>query len=372
MNFGFSEEQDLLRKEVRRFLDERSSLAEVRSVSETALGYDEKLWQELADLGWLGLTVPEAHGGAGLGWVDLIVLFEEMGRSLFPSPFLANTLAATAIVELGSDAQHQRWLPSIVNGTSIGTVALLEETDLASPEGTQLRGTKDGSGFTLSGQKRFVADPEAADLYVVSFRTGDGGDDLALAVIPSNEVAAVAKSYPLIDATKRLGNLDLDGVRVDEEQLLSGGREAIVGLLDAGALAVTAECSGAVDAAIQLTAKYAKERIQFERPIGQFQGVKHPLAEMYTDLESFRSLLYYAAWCRDNGQEDFSRYTSLAKAYATEAFVRTGLDSVQLHGAIGFTTEYDIQLYFKRSKWARPMFGDADFHYERVLELRGV
>ena len=179
MNFGFSEEQDLLRKEVRRFLDERSSLAEVRSVSETALGYDEKLWQELADLGWRGLTVPEAHGGAGLGWVDLIVLFEEMGRSLFPSPFLANTLAATAIVELGSDAQHQRWLPSIVNGTSIGTVALLEETDLASPEGTQLRGTKDGSGFTLSGQKRFVADPEAANLYVVSFRTGDGDDDLA-------------------------------------------------------------------------------------------------------------------------------------------------------------------------------------------------
>ena len=135
---------------------------------------------------------------------------------------------------------------------------------------------------------------------------------------------------------------------------------------------MTAEMGGAVDAAIQITAKYAKERIQFGHPIGHYQGVKHPLAEMYVDAESFKSLLYYAAWCFDTGSEELARYASLAKAYACDAFIRTGIDSIQLHGATGFTTEYDIQLYFKRSKWARPMFGDAETHYERVLALRGV
>ncbi len=374
MNFGFSEEQDHLRSEVRRFLDERCPIKEVRRLSETPLGYCDKLWRELAELGWLGLTVPEEYGGAGLGWVDLIVLLEEMGRSLFPSPFLANTLAATAIVEFGSEAQKKRWLPDLSNGTRIGTLALLEEGDVISAEGTQLRGVPDGDGFVLSGQKRYVADPEAASLFVVSFRKGtdSDGEDLALALIDANESAVDAKSYPMIDATKRMGNLDLAGVRVSKEQLLQGGSDAIARLLDAGAVAVTAECSGAVDAAIQLTTTYAKQRIQFDHPIGHFQAVKHPLAEMYVDLESFRSLLYYAAWSMEMRPEEFPRYTSLAKAYATEAFVRTGIDSIQLHGAIGFTTDYDIQLYFKRSKWARPMFGDAEFHYERALALRGV
>jgi alkylation response protein AidB-like acyl-CoA dehydrogenase len=128
---------------------------------------------------------------------------------------------------------------------------------------------------------------------------------------------------------------------------------------------------GAVDEALRITVEYAKQRIQFDRPIGQYQGVKHPLAEMYVDAESFKSLVYYGAWCFENRPEELSRYASLAKAYATEAFVRTGIDSIQLHGAMGFTTAQDIQLYFKRSKWARPMFGDASAHYERVIAMRG-
>jgi alkylation response protein AidB-like acyl-CoA dehydrogenase len=285
---------------------------------------------------------------------------------------MTHTLAATAIVEFGSDAQKKRWLPDLASGTRIATVALLEAGDVVAAEGTQLKGVKDGDGYVLTGQKRYVADPEAATLFVVSFRTADKDSDVGLALIDAGEVGVAAKSYPMIDSTKRMGNLDLDAVRVGKEQLLTGGSDAITRLLDAGAVAVTAECSGAVDAAIQITAAYAKERLQFGEPIGHFQGVKHPLAEMYVDLESFRSLLYYAAWCMETRPEELSRYASLAKAYATEAFVRTGIDSIQLHGAIGFTTECDIQLYFKRSKWARPMFGDAEFHYERALALRGV
>ena len=369
MNFGFSDQQDLLRGEVRRFLDERCPVEEVRRLSTTPIGFCEKLWEEIGNLGWLGLTMPEEYGGAGLDWVDLIVVLEEMGRSLFPSPMIGHALAATALAELGSDAQKERWLEKLASGQVIGTLALLEANDVVAPQGIELRGTVDGDGFVLTGRKCYVPDVEAARLFVVGFRVDD---TFALAVIEADREGLCATSYPLIDETRRQGNLDLDCVRVEGSDVIMTGEDAIGDLLDAGALAVTADASGAVDAAIQLTTRYAKERHQFGHPIGHFQGVKHPLAEMYTDLESFRSLLYYAAWCRDTRHHDLSRYTSLAKAYATEAFVRTGIDSIQLHGAIGFTTDYDIQRYFKRSKWMRPMFGDADHHYERVLSLRGV
>ena len=375
MNFGFTEEQDLLRSEARRFLDDRCPLEEVRRIAETIPGYCEKTWQTLAELGWLGLAVPEQYGGVGLGWIDVIVLLEETGRTLFPSPLIANTLGASAILMAGTEEQKQRLLPGLCNGTEIATVALLEEGDVVSVEGMQLRGSREGDDYILTGQKRYVADPEAASLFVVSFR-GDGGEPL-LAVVEAGSPGVEAKSFPMIDATKRMGNLDLSGVRVSPARVLAGHAEegmekTLTRLLDLGAIAVTAEMAGAVDASIQLTVKYANERIQFGHPIGHYQGVKHPLAEMYVDCESFKSLLYYATWCFDTGASEFDRYASLAKAYACDAFVRTGIDSILLHGAIGFTIEYDIQLYFKRSKWARPMFGDAETHYERILALRGV
>lgn len=371
MNFGFSEEQQRLRGEVRRFLDERCPLAEVRRHSATASGYCEKLWGEIADLGWLGITVDEAYGGSGLGWVDAIVVLEEMGRSLFPSPILGHSLAMAAIGEFGSEAQQQRWLPGLARGERVATLALFEANDWLEAAGIQTTATPDADGFVLRGSKRYVPDVGAATLCLVAARD-TARDGFVLAVIEGGAAGLTAAAHPMIDETRRMGNLDLEDVRVAREDAIEIDASAIAALRDTGALLVTADASGAVDAAIRLTTDYAKQRIQFDKPIGQFQGVKHPLAEMYTDLESFRSLLYYAAWCRDTGHEDLARYVSLAKAYATDAFVRTGLDSIQLHGAIGFTTDYDIQLYFKRSKWMRPMYGDADFHYERVLALRGL
>ncbi len=373
MNFGFSEEQEALRREVRRFLDERCPLREVRRLQETNLGFSEELWAEMARLGWLGTTLPETYGGSGLTWLDLVVILEETGRSLFPSPLIANTLAATAILELGDTVQKRRWLPPLADGSRKGTLALFEERDGLRARDTLLRGERDGDGFILNGEKRCVADPEAADFFVVSFRYGDAPDALGLAVLEASSAGVEAKAYPVIDATKRMGNLNLNGVRVDPEQLLGipGKVEPqIERLIDQGAIAVTAEMSGAVDAALQLTVQYAKDRIQFGHPIGRFQAVKHPLAEIYVDLESFRSLLYYGAWAIDNRFDEVSRSTSLAKAYAVDTFVRMGIDGIQLHGATGFTVEYDIHLYFMRSKWARPTFGDATAHYERAFELR--
>ncbi len=371
MNFGFSDEQEHLRGEVRRFLDERCPIDEVRRLADTDVGYCEKLWREIAELGWLGMTTSEAFGGSGLGWVDLIVVLEEMGRSLFPSPIVGHVLAASAIERFASEEQKQRWLPTLASGDCVATLGLFEANDMLEPGGIEARAVPDGDDFVLRGSKRYVPDVEAAGFRVVAACRADS-PGLVLALIQGEPEGLAASSHPMIDATRRMGNLDLDDVRVSSEDIVSIEDDAIEALRDLGALLVTADASGAVDAAIQLTAKYAKERIQFEQPIGHFQGVKHPMAEMYTDLESFRSLLYYAGWCLDTGHEDFARYTSLAKAYATDAFVRTGLDSIQLHGAIGFTTDYDIQLFFKRSKWMRPMYGDADFHYERVLALRGV
>jgi alkylation response protein AidB-like acyl-CoA dehydrogenase len=385
MDFGFSEEQDLLRAEVRKLLDGRSPLERVRKVMETGPGYEPELWRELAELGWLGLTIPEAYGGAGLGWVDLVVLLQETGRSLFPSPLISTTLAAAAILDSGTEEQKQRWLPSLADGTRIGTLALLEASDVLAPSGIVLMGKPDGDAFVLTGEKRFVADAGAANLFVVAFRTGAGANDLALGVVDAGSSGVSASHFATLDATKRLGTLKLHDARIPASALLgapprgtsargpmSGAWPAIERLFDRGAIAVTAELTGAADAALALTVQYAKDRIQFGHPIGKYQGVKHPLAEMYVDLESTKSLLYYAAWALEESPSEVPRSASLAKAYGTDAFARIGIDGVQLHGAVGYTAEYDIQLYLKRSKWARPMFGDSDFHYERIARLGGL
>ena len=375
MNFGFTEEQELLRAEVCKFLDQRCPLDEVRKLVETPEGFSRELWKETAELGWLGLTIPEAHGGAGLGWVDLVVLLEETGRTLFPSPLVATTLAAAAIRASGSDAQRKRWLPLLADGSRIGTFAFLEASDLHQPEGVQLAGRPDGDGWRLSGEKLFVPDGGAADVLVVAFRTGAAPREIGLALVERDAPGVTAEAVPSMDLSKRFGRLALDGVRVGPGDLLGrpgAAWPAVARLLDLGACAVAAEAVGAAQAVLQLTVGYAKNRVQFGEPIGRFQGVKHPLAEMYVDVESFRSLVYYAAWALDESPDEAPLAVSRAKAYVSEAFPRIGIDCIQLHGGIGYTWEYDAQLYLKRAKWARSLFGDAEHHYERIAQLGGL
>lgn len=368
MDFGFTEEQDLLRAGVRKLLDESCPMAEVRKISASPAGYSADLWLRTAELGWPGLLIPEAFGGAGLGFVDLVVLLEETGRSLHPSPLLATTLAAATILDAGSEAQQARWLPGLARGTAIGSVALLEASDVLGPAGVSLEAQRHGSDLVLRGEKRFVPDGHAADLFVVACRTGA---DVALVVVERGAAGLTTENLPCIDETKRLARLRLDGVRVAGDAVLRErpGAEALARLLDRGAAAVTAEMIGAAEGALHLTVEYAKQRIQFGSPIGRYQAVKHPLAESYVDIESSKSLLYFAAWALDAGGPEAPRAVAMAKAYATDAFSRLGIDAVQLHGGIGYTWEYDAQLYLKRSKWARPMFGDATHHYERVAAL---
>jgi alkylation response protein AidB-like acyl-CoA dehydrogenase len=407
VNFGFTDEQELLRRQVRKFLDERAPLETVRRLQETPPGYSAELWREMAVLGWLGLLVPERYGGAGLTWVDLIIVLEETGRSLFPSPLVSTVLAAAAIDRAGSEAHRQRYLRGLADGTRIGTLALLDTDGASGPEGIGVRATPDGGSLRVTGTKRFVMDPAAATLFVVAVRIGDapghppgdasshrpaharvsapgeapGGvrgdttDDLALAVLEVGSPGVTATAFSTIDQTKRMGSLSLTDAHIAPEALLCRGRaaaEALRALRSLGAIAVAAEAVGAAEEALRLTVAYAKERVQFGHPIGRYQGVKHPLAEMYVDIESFKSLLYYAAWAADEDPAGLDRAASYAKAYVSEAFPRIGIDGVQLHGAVGYTDEFDIQLYLKRAKWVRQAFGDADFHYDRIAALGGL
>ncbi|MBW1684295.1 MAG: acyl-CoA/acyl-ACP dehydrogenase [Deltaproteobacteria bacterium] len=376
MNFGFTEEQQIFRSEVRRFLDANASLEEVRRLMESPEGYSPKLWKEMARLGWLGLLVPEALGGAGLGWVDLTVLLEECGRTLFPSPLLGSTLAVLALTENGTPQQQKSWLPGIADGDHLFSVALLEGNDALGAEDVQLLGERESGSSVLRGEKLFVPDATAATHFVVSFRSGERPDDVSLAVIDRATEGLLVEDTPSIDATKRFGRLRLDGVRVPDDRVLGGPPRAswpaVLRLLDHAAAAVTAEAIGAAEAAHALIVQYAKDRIQFGSPIGRFQGVKHPLAEMYVDIESVKSLLYYAAWCLDESPEEAPLYVSMAKAYASDAFTRIGIDGIELHGALGSTWEHDAQLYLKRSKWVKSTFGGSDHHYDRVAALGGL
>jgi len=369
MDFGFSDEQELLRAEARKFLDQNASLEVVRKISETDEGVDRALWNRMAELGWVGLTMPEEHGGMGLDLVTLIVLLEETGRSLFPSPLISTVLAARAIERGGSDAQKARWLPGLADGSKIGTLAYLEDTDRHDAEGVALSGESDGAATLLSGGKQLVGDTASADFFVVAYRSGSEADRVSLAVVERGAAGLEIDDFPTMDQTKRVGRLRLDSVRVDADNRLGadGSAGALFSeLLDAGALFVAAEAVGAAEGAVALTRDFANQRIQFGEPIGRFQAVKHPLAEAHVDVESFKSLVYYAAWALQEGADDANRAVSRAKAYASEAFPRIGIEGVQLHGAVGYTEEYDIQLYLKRSKWMRPAFGDADHHYDRL------
>jgi len=376
MNFGFTEEQEMLRAEVRKFLDSKSPIEEVRKIMETEPGYSAKLWDEMAHLGWLGLLVPEEFGGAGLAWVDLTVLLEETGRSLYPSPLLACTLAVIALCENGTPNQQRRWLPGLADGSRIFSVALQEAEDRLDPEGTQTTGRSEGGRFILRGEKHFVPFATAAQHFVVSFRNSEQPNDVSLAVIDGDADGVEVCDTPSIDTTKRFGVLTLSDVSVPAERVLGesspAGWPAIARLLDHAAAMVTAEAIGAAEGGHALIVEYAKQRTQFGSLIGRYQGVKHPLAEMYVDIESIKSLLYYAAWCLDESPAEAPLYVSMAKAYASDAFTRIGIDGIELHGALGYTWEYDAQLYLKRSKWVKSAYGGSDHHYGRVADLGGL
>ncbi len=367
MNFGFSEEQNLLRDQVARFMSEACPMTRVREMAGMETRFDAALWQQAAELGWLGLIIPESYGGIGLKWIDLTVVLEEAAAGLCPLPIASQALSSVAILTCANDDQKAQWLPAMASGEVVCTTALYDEPNWIHADAVQARASQQGDQYKLSGVKPFVNDAMSANYFLLAVTTDAG---LGLAAVSADSVEVT--SQPSMDRTKPVGSVNLNDVTIASDHLLPLDADTLAYLTDCGAMATTAEMVGAAAAVLDLTSGYAKERIQFGKPIGQYQGVKHRLADMYVDVESFRSLCYYAAWTVDDSRDEMPRAVSLAKGYASDAFAQIGIDGIGLHGAIGFTEEYDAQLYLKRSKWARAMYGDSDYHLDRVATLGGL
>ena len=375
MNFGFNDEQELLRSTARKFFENECGSDTVRRLMETPEGISPDLWTKLAEQGWLGLVYPEAYDGMGLGLVDLVVLMEEMGRAVVPGPyFSAVLLGGLAIAEAGSEAQKKEWLPKIAAGDRRVALAWMEPSAQLGPAGVTLTGVEKGGKYTLSGTKLFVHDAHTADALVVAARTrpGAGADGVSLFLLPKGSKGLEVALLPTMDQTRKLCEVALSDVTVGPDALLGetgAGWAPLARVLDRATVALCAEMCGGAQKVLDMTVEYAKIRQAFGRPIGSYQGVKHRAADMLVDVENSKSITYYAAWALDEGAAEAPLAVSMAKAYVSDAYRRVAAAGIQLHGGIGFTWEHDLHLYFKRAKGSEFTFGDATHHRERVAQL---
>jgi alkylation response protein AidB-like acyl-CoA dehydrogenase len=376
MDFGFNEEQEMLRATARKFLENECTSEFVRKRMEEPAGVTPEFWTKLAEQGWLGLIYPEEYGGSGLGFVDLTVLMEEMGRAVMPGPFFSTVLlGGLTILEAGSAAQKKEWLAKIASGEAKATLAWTEPNARWDAAGVTTTAKAAGKGFTLSGTKLFVPDAHLADVIVVVARTKEGKsaeDGIGLFLLPKGARGLEVKLLPSMDQTRKLCEVKLTDVAVPAEALLGaqdGGWAPLRRVVERATVALCAEMCGGAQRVLDMTTEYAKIRIAFGKPIGSYQGVKHRAADMLVDVENAKSLTYYAAWAVDENVPEASLAASMAKAYTSDAFRKTAGAGIQLHGGIGFTWEHDLHLYFKRAKSSEFTFGDATYHRERVAQL---
>jgi alkylation response protein AidB-like acyl-CoA dehydrogenase len=375
MNFGFNEEQELLRNTARKFFENECGSDTVRRLMETPEGISAELWKKLAEQGWLGLIYPEQYDGTGLGLVDLVVLMEELGRAVAPGPYFSTVLQrGLAILEAGGEGQKNEWLPRIAAGDKRVALAWMEPSAQLGPAGVTLTAVKRGETFTLSGTKLFVHDAHTADALVVAARTrpGAGADGVSLFLLPKGTKGLEVTLLPTMDQTRKLCEVACSDVTVGADALLGAagaGWAPLSRVLDRATVALCAEMCGGAQKVLDMTVEYAKIRQAFGRPIGSYQGVKHRAADMLVDVENSKSITYYAAWALDENSPEAPLAVSMAKAYVSDAFRRVAAGGIQLHGGIGFTWEHDLHLYFKRAKGSEFTFGDATHHRERVAQL---
>ncbi|HEX9819680.1 MAG TPA: acyl-CoA dehydrogenase family protein [Methylomirabilota bacterium] len=376
MDFGFNQEQELLRATARKFLENECPSEFVRQRMAEPAGVTDEFWAKLAEQGWLGLVYPEEYGGTGLGFVDLTVLMEEMGRAVMPGPFFSTVLlGGLAILEAGSAAQKKEWLGKISEGRAKTTLAFTEPNARWDAGAVTVTARERGGTFTLSGTKLFVLDAHVADVLVVAARTREGKrpeEGLSLFLVPKGARGLDVKLLPTMDQTRKLCEVTFADVAVGADALLGpkdGAWAPLSRVLDRATVALCAEMCGGAQRVLDMTTDYAKIRIAFGKPIGSYQGVKHRAADMLVEVENAKSLTYYAAWAVDENVPEAPLAASMAKAYVSDAFRRTAGAGIQLHGGIGFTWEHDLHLYFKRAKSSEFTFGDASYHRERVAQL---
>ncbi len=375
MDFGFNQEQELLRNTARKFLENECTSEFVRARMAEPAGVTDAFWTKLAEQGWTGLVYPEEFGGTGLGFVDLTVLMEEMGRAVMPGPFFSTLLGGLTILEAGSAAQKKEWLTKIAAGEAKATLAFTEPNARWDAAAVAVTAREAGGKFTLSGTKLFVLDAHVADVIVVVARTRESKrpeEGLSLFLVPKGARGLTVKLLPTMDQTRKLCEVKFEDVVVGADALLGprdGAWAPLARVLDRATVALCAEMCGGAQRVLDMTTEYAKIRIAFGKPIGSYQGVKHRAADMLVESENAKSLTYYAAWAVDENVPEAPLAASMAKAYASDAFRKIAGAGIQLHGGIGFTWEHDLHLYFKRAKSSEFTFGDASYHRERVAQL---
>ena len=367
MDFDLSKPQKLLQGSARDFLTRECPSGRVRELMETETAHDDKLWQAIAEQGWTGLSIPEEHGGLGLGLVELAVVAEEMGRACLPGAFISTLAAAVLVERAGSADQRAKYLERIAAGELKATIAFLEAGANWDADAVKLKATREGGGYSVTGKKLFVPDAGVADLLICVARDGDGS--LILLPVERDGANLGVSPMPSMDGTRKLYEVNFEGVIVPQANVLGAdgdARGALKGALEVATAILCAEMVGGMEWILRATVEYAKTRQQFGRPIGSFQAVQHQCADMLLLTESARSTAYYAAYALTEGDPSASGAVSIAKAYCSDAFREVGNRGVQVHGGIGFTWEHDLQLYYKRSKSSETMFGDATFHRERI------
>jgi alkylation response protein AidB-like acyl-CoA dehydrogenase len=363
MIFSFSDEHAQLRDGLRRFLTDKSPPAQVRRLMETGEGYDPAVWAQLAgQLGVTGLAIPEKFGGSGYGPVELAIVLEEMGRALLCAPFFGTAvLAAQALLASGDSAAQEQFLPGIADGSTIATLAVPEDDGQWSVTGLQTRARPSDGGYVLDGSKSFVLDGHLAGLLLVAAVT-DSGPSLFAVEGPADGLTRTP--LQTLDRTRKLARLELAGTPAQLVGTEGGAGPVIERTLQHGAVALAAEQVGGAQRCLDMSVEYAKIRMQFGRPIGSFQAIKHMCADMLLEVESARSAAYYAAWAAQDDTGEFPLVASLAKAYCSEAYFQAAADNIQIHGGIGFTWEHDAHLYYRRAKSAEVMLGTPSQHRE--------
>jgi alkylation response protein AidB-like acyl-CoA dehydrogenase len=371
MDLGLSEEQELLKNSARDFLEKECPESYVRQMEEDERGYSPEVWKKMADLGWQGLMIPEQYGGAGFGFLDLIVLLEEFGRALVPGPFIPTMIAATAILEGGSDQQKQEILPKVASGDLIMTFALTEPSARWDAEGVQLKAEKQGNDYVLNGTKLFIEDAHVADQMVVVARTGGSGEQgISLFLVDRNAPGISIEQLKTIASDKQC-EVKFENVKVPASALIGQegqGWDIVKKVILKATCMDMAYLVGLAQMDFEISVNYAKERVQFGRPIGSFQAIQHKAADMVTDVDGARFIMYRAAWAVAENEPDAEMQVSMAKAWVSDATRRVVAHGQQIHGGIGFTKDYKIQLYFRRQKKGELMWGDADLHREKVAD----
>jgi alkylation response protein AidB-like acyl-CoA dehydrogenase len=371
MNFAFTEEQEELRKTVRAFLDAKSPETAVREQMETESGFDAAVWGQMGEqMGLQGLAIPEEFGGSGYSFVELGIVLEEQGRALLCAPFFSTVvLAANALLHSGDAAAKAAHLPGIASGATIATLAFTEPSGKWDESGITMPATAAGDGWTLTGSKSFVLDGHTASLIIVAARTAKG---VSLFTVAGDAAGLTRTALSTMDQTRKQAKLEFANTPATLLGTEGEGWAVLSKVLDLAAVGLAAEQVGGAQKVLDMAVEYAKVRVQFGRPIGSFQAIKHKCADMLLEVESAKSAAYYGLWCAAEQNDELPSVASLAKAYCSEAYFHATAENIQIHGGIGFTWEHPAHLYFKRAKSSELLFGDPTYHRELLAQRIGI